>query len=229
MGQGGKIVQRKIVPGGDLKLLADFAEELRLLDTVDSQVGFQVGVHFDKVFGVARLLDDEPNQKLSELFDIRARRLLDRCAGLTRGRLAFDHGGRWDAVNLGHRRCHRCRTCGAEFLDEEIEHMGQGGKIVQRKIVPGGDLKLLADFAEELRLLDTVDSQVGFQVGVHFDKVFRISGLLDDEPHQKLPELFDVRSWSCSRCQVVRDGVQSSLRARVGRRSSAGGSGADCH
>ena len=46
-----------------LELLGDFTEQLRLLDAVDAQIGFQIRIQFDHVLGIARLLDDKPQEE----------------------------------------------------------------------------------------------------------------------------------------------------------------------
>ncbi len=45
-------------------MFTHFAEHLRLLDAVDPQIGFQIGVEIDHVFGIPGLFDDEVDQKL---------------------------------------------------------------------------------------------------------------------------------------------------------------------
>ena len=69
---------------------------------------------------------------------------------------------------------------------EEFANVPQGGEIVQRKVFIrhiDRNLELLSKFAHHLGLLDAVDAQVRLQVGVHFDDVFRVAGLFDNEAH----------------------------------------------
>ncbi len=55
--------------------------------------------------------------------------------------------------------------------------------------VPRRDVEVFLQLAEHLGLLDAVDAQVGFQIGVQLDDFGRIAGLLDDEVHQELLQL----------------------------------------
>ncbi len=45
---------------------------------------------------------------------------------------------------------------------------------------------MFAYFAEHLRFLDAVDSEIGFKIDVEVDHVLGVSGLFDDKRHQKL-------------------------------------------
>ena len=58
-------------------------------------------------------------------------------------------------------------------LDEEIEDVPQRGEVVERQASArlrrrpqGTDVEIFSQLAEELGLLDAVDAQVGFQIGI---------------------------------------------------------------
>ena len=59
--------------------------------------------------------------------------------------------------------------------------MCKRGEVVQRQVVARSDAEVSTHLAKKLSLLDAVDAQVAFQVGVQLDDLFRITGLLDDE------------------------------------------------
>ena len=64
--------------------------------------------------------------------------------------------------------------------------MTERREIVEGQVLDRLHVKLLGQLAEELRLLDTVDTQVSFQIGIEFDDLWRITGLLDHEADQEL-------------------------------------------
>ena len=83
----------------------------------------------------------------------------------------------------------------AEFASaEEVQHVPQGREIVERQVVDTAAprSKYSLQLAEELGLLNAVDAQVGFEIGVQLDDFGRIAGLLDDEIDQERFELRDV-------------------------------------
>ena len=68
---------------------------------------------------------------------------------------------------------------------EDLQNRKQQMKIIQRQIVRGCDIEVLLELAEQLRLFDAVDAQVGLQVRVQLHDFRRIPGLLNDEVNQK--------------------------------------------
>ena len=57
--QGREIAQLQIGIARDVVSLADGGEHLRLLDGIDAEVGFQVEVQVQHVFGIAGLFDHQ--------------------------------------------------------------------------------------------------------------------------------------------------------------------------
>ena len=90
--------------------------------------------------------------------------------------------------------------------------MSQGGKIVQRQVVTGRDVKIFLQLTKELRFLDAIDSQVGFEVCVQFDDVGWIAGLLDNEIDEKRFQFVGI----CGRSdnyRLLRDGRRLFLQS----------------
>ena len=72
-----------------------------------------------------------------------------------------------------------------------IEQVPQGGEIIERHRSIGFESIFLTDFAHHLRFADAVDPQIGLQVHIQLDDLFRVTGLLDNKVDQ---ERFDIRS-----------------------------------
>ena len=64
--------------------------------------------------------------------------------------------------------------------------MPERGKIIEGEIFTRRNVEILAQLAEQLGLLNAVDAEVRFQVGIEFHDLRRIAGLLDDEADQEL-------------------------------------------
>ena len=119
-------------------------------------------------------------------------------------------------------------------LTRKFEHVPQRGKVVERQSSArlhrrpqGTDVEILLQLAEELSLLDAVDAQVGFQIGVQIDDFGRIAGLLDDEVDQ---ERFQLGGTGAGRTASVprlcdrmrRRGGRGPCRRRLRRAMMAG-------
>ncbi len=85
--------------------------------------------------------------------------------------------------------------------------MTQRGEVIQRHVFIGLHVEVLGQLAEELGLLDAVDAQVGFQIGVELDHFGRIAGLLD---HEVDHELFQL-----GRIQARRDSARFAARRQA--------------
>ena len=59
--------------------------------------------------------------------------------------------------------------------------MRQGRDIAQLEVLVARDVVNLADGGEHLRLLDSVDAEIGFEIQIQVQHVFRIAGLFDDQ------------------------------------------------
>src|SRR5258707_600801 len=79
-----------------------------------------------------------------------------------------------------------------QFLGQIVQYAPQGAEVIERQVRLRRQMKSLAQLAEELRLLDAVDSQVRFQIGVQVDDLRRVARLLDHEVHQKLRKVDSV-------------------------------------
>ena len=67
--------------------------------------------------------------------------------------------------------------------------MTQRREVVERHVLGRLHVEVLGQLAEQLRLLDAVDAQIRFQIGVELDHFRRIAGLLDHEVDQELFQL----------------------------------------
>ena len=98
MPQRGKVVEREVppsappAPGADVEILLQLAKQLGLLDAVDSQIGFQIGIELDHFGRIARLLDHEVDQKRFQF----GRALSGRCRLRTAASFVQPHSGRGD-------------------------------------------------------------------------------------------------------------------------------------
>ena len=77
--------------------------------------------------------------------------------------------------------------------------MAQGGEAVQGKVRGRTDVEVLAQFAEQLGLLDAVDAQIGLEIGVQLDDLRRIARVLHHKVHQKLLQLLRIQAYRLSR------------------------------
>ena len=95
------------------------------------------------------------------------------------------------------------------LLVHEPDHVRQRRVVAQLAVLVARDVVDLADGGEHLRLLDGVDAEVGFEVEVQIQHVFRIAGLLR---HQGQNAFFDRLAFGdrLNRCDAVR--VQPLLR-----------------
>ncbi len=167
---------------GQLEVFGEFADELGLLDAVDPEIGFEIGGQFDHLFGVAGLVDDVTDHEPRD------------GGAIERGR--GGSGGREDRRGLrggGRDRKRRCgglahwndrRGRGPGGLGDEFEDRLQRAEVIERKLTQGarevGELEILGEFPDELRLLDAVDAEVGLEIGGQFDHLFGIARLVDD-------------------------------------------------
>src|SRR5204863_735951 len=100
------------------------------------------------------------------------RRALQVKDGQRRRRRGTDRGRGRRGRELDGRVRRRGRSP-VEPFDDEAEDVAEGGEVAQREPVVGDEVEALADAAEDLRLLDAVDSQVGFHVEVEAYEVRR--------------------------------------------------------
>ena len=68
--------------------------------------------------------------------------------------------------------------CRAGPLDDEADHVLEGGEVAQLQVVVAGDAVGLAHGGEQLGLLDRVDAEVGFEIEVEVEHVLGVAGLL---------------------------------------------------
>src|SRR5215510_6812692 len=85
--------------------------------------------------------------------------------------------------------------------------MPQRRKVVERKVAARLKLQSFTDLSKQLCLLDAVDAQIAFQVGIQFHHLRRIAGLFDDKVDQDIHPLFLTAGgkrgwdWSWWRCR----------------------------
>ena len=75
------------------------------------------------------------------------------------------------------------------LAEQIIADRAQSREVVQRHVSVSGrgevnEVILLVQFAHQLSLFDAVDTQIAFQIDVHFNHLFRIAGLFDNEGDQ---------------------------------------------
>ena len=63
MPQRGEIIQRHPFRSLHVEVLGQFTKQLRLLDAVDPQLRFEVGVQLDDFLGIAGMFDDKVDQE----------------------------------------------------------------------------------------------------------------------------------------------------------------------
>ncbi len=91
-------------------------------------------------------------------------------------------------------------------MTQEPDDVTQRRKLIEREIFARRDVEVLLQFAEQLCLLDRIDPQVRFQVGIELDHFGRVSGLLDDEVHHETLEIGRIGSGSNRRVRRRRRG-----------------------
>ena len=228
MPQRREIVERQVLVRLHVEVFGQLAEELSLLDAVDAQVGFQVGIQLDDFGRIAGLLDHEVDQELFQfsrgraaVLDAAARPVCgngccDRagasakagCTGAVAGGIAAATGcagSRPDRLGRrGARKFSTCRSVGKSSSDRFCGRL---------------HVEVFGQLAEQLGLLDAVDAQVGFQVGVELDDFGRIAGLLDHEVDQELFQLGRIAGW----CRRRRRSLPGRRRVAMRRLSCAVG------
>ena len=174
-----EVAQLEVLIARNVVGRADRREHLRLLDGVNAEVGFQIEIEVQHVLGIAGLL----GHNLQDLF-------LDRssivgCSAAQRG------------CDVGRALARRCstgagvgsRSCSGQvrpLLIHELDHVRQRRIVAQLAVLVARNVVDLADGREHLRLLDGVDAEVGFEIEVQIQHVFRIAGLL----HHQLQDAF---------------------------------------
>ncbi len=175
--QGGVVAQLEVLLHRNVEGRADGGEGLRLLDSVDAQVGLQVQVQLQHVLGVAGLLgDDAQNRRLDCISPGRGCQRLNR-------RLPIAHGSCFSTA------CAEVRPVPAH----EANHAAQGGIVAQADALRQRDVEVRADGREGLGLLDRIDAQVGLQVQVQLQHVLWIAGLLGDDTQNRRGHLVSRR------------------------------------
>ena len=84
------------------------------------------------------------------------------------------------------RRRRRCASQVGPLLVHEANDVRQRRIVAQLAVLVARDVVDLADGGEHLRLLDGVDAEIGFQIEVEVQHVFRIAGLLDHQRENAL-------------------------------------------
>ena len=231
MTQRREIVERHVLGRLHVEIFGQLTEQLGLLDAVDPQVRFQVGVELDHFRRIAGLLDHEVDQELLQLGRIEARwAAVARMRGGRRGLRGRGLPGRRSGGRRRRLRCSkRWRRGGRRrWLGSQ--------RTLRRRCRPGSSSRDAASgnrrascsrsaarrstrqFAEQLRLLDAVDAQVRFQVGIQLDDFRRIAGLLDHEVDQELLQLGRIETRRAGGARAVRRAAEPELPGRRGRR-----------
>ena len=67
MAEGAEVVERDTRIGREPVTLPDLTEQLRLADAVDAQIPLEIGIEFDDLLRIPRLLDDEIDKEAFQL------------------------------------------------------------------------------------------------------------------------------------------------------------------
>ncbi len=184
---------------------------------------------------VLESLAELPTQIVRRSFENRRLRFLGRNSG-GQGRLGIDTVGRravaigW--ILAGGQRypswgcaSGACRGRGAGIgFEQKVEDVPKRGEVVERQRSTRGvggqgtDVEVFLQFTEELGLLDAVDAQVSFQIGIQVDDFGRIAGLFDDEVDQESFQ-FDGLLGGVARGRRVAGGAHRGGRRVLGVRS----------
>ena len=177
------VAELAIFVARDVVNLPDRGKHFRLLHGVHAEIGFEVEIQIQHIFGIAGLLY---RQCQDALFDC-VLRLDGRCGGnrYSRHRRGYHrrcrirNGGGWSSW------CHSCRNrrSGGEIgalVVYEADDVGEGGIIAELAIFVARNVVDFADGGEHLGLLDRVDAEIGFEVEIEIEHVGRVAGFLHD-------------------------------------------------
>ncbi len=176
MRQRGIVAQLAVLVARNVIGRADGREHFRLFHGVDAEVGFEIEIQVQHVFRIAGLLY---HQRENAFLDGIASGDLRRCR---RGRrFLSDHRacrrGGFDFFL----RCRRGRGQVRPLLIHETDHVRQRGIVAQLAVLVARNVIRRADGREHFRLFHGVDAEVGFEIEIQIQHVFRIAGLLYDQ------------------------------------------------
>ncbi len=165
MGQGWEFAQLEILIARYVICRSNGGEHLCLFDGVDAEVRFEIEIQVQHVFGIARLLGHD----LQNFF-------FDR---VVRGRLGCD-GWRDGPVGslIGAADGRQVPSQVRTLFIHEPDHVRQCGIVSQFAILVAWNAVDLADGREHFRLFDGVNPEIGFEIEIQVQHVFRIAGLL---------------------------------------------------
>ena len=181
--EGWMVSQNKVLIHRQTKSVANVGHDLRLLDRINAQFAFQVLIEFDEVGGIARVLDHNLDHGADHVSIVHHRRRGGH--GHSNGGCGrFGSGGRRFSRRRGGGRCRRLRS--VRHALDVTDHVVQRWIVSKHEILVNGQGEASANIGHDLRLLDRVNAQFPFQVLVKFNKVGRITGVLDHDVNDRL-------------------------------------------
>ena len=167
-------------------------DDLDPLDRVDAEVGFQIGVEADHVLRITGAIRHQRQQRrLGVEIGRRGRRGRPRRGNCRRARRLRQ---------LGQQRAQRARA--GEAFHIRLHGLGDRGR------------GLLGEGADNLDPLDRVDAEVGLQIGLEADHVFRIAGAIRHQRQQRRLGVESRRGRFSRRARCRRRGRFGGLRLR---------------
>ena len=182
------VVQRRVVGQHEVlvnrkrELVTDVSHDFGLLHRVNAQFTFQVLIEFNEISGVARVFDHNGHHRGGHLSIVndrgwgrcwcggRCRNVLrrDRGSGLSRRR----GGGCW--------RGGRSNTAIPRHALNVANHVIERRIISQHEIFVDGESEAFTDVRHDFGLLHRVNAQLSFEILVQFNKVRRVTGMVDN-------------------------------------------------
>ena len=151
-----------------------------LLDGVYTQLAFQVLIKFDKIGGIAGVLDDNVDHLLRHCF-IRNWSCFD-CSSLR----CFNDGFSCRCCCLNHWRRSRDGNLSTLHALDIANHMVQGWMFCKNEGFVHWQVEVLANIDHDFCLLDRINTKFTFKILIKFYKISGITCVLDDHIDHRL-------------------------------------------
>src|SRR5271157_2285389 len=196
MRQSWVVAQLTVLVARDVVDLADGREHFRLLDSVNPEVGFEVEVQVQHVFGIAGLFH---HQFQNALFHGVASTVGWKGHCYPHDWLDYDRSRRRPGCYGRHGRGRDSPSKIRPLLIHESDYMCQGWIVAQLAVLVARDVVDLADGREHFRLLDRVDTEISFEVEIHVQHVLWVTRLFHHQREDAFLYRIACRGLLCRR------------------------------
>ena len=217
------VVQRRVVGQHEVlvnrkrELVADVRHDFGLLHRVNAQFTFQILIEFNEISGIARVFDHNGHHRGGHLSIVNDRYCCRcRCGDVLRRdrdkRSSRGRGG-------GCRRGRRSNAAISRHALNVANHVIERRIISQHEIFVDGEAEAFTDVRHDFGLLHRVNAQLSFEILVQFNKVSRVTGMVDHNLDDR-GDHFAVCHHGCGRGRHGGRGCLSRCR-RHGRSGSS--------